>query len=110
MINVKKQNIKKGLVIFSTFCLGFLIAFMLPRQDKCWGEKPKFEWDDYVKSVGHNELDPFAFYRPEYTFDIEKVGCQQLRNNCADEISHMVRGKYIYEMRYECQAYIHECI
>lgn len=96
------------------FGLGFLLAVLInPKEDDCFGPKPEFNEEQYEAGYGKDELPPLALYRPDYAYNIDpnyKVDCKQLRKDCADEQAHMIRGKHIYEMRYECQLYMHECI
>ena len=113
MIKISKEKLKIAIWPTIAFCLG-MICMSIFSSDDCFKPKPNnlYSWEQYEQGVGEHEIPVDAFFRPDYDggYDIEKEGCKNLRLQCADEISHMIRGKHIYEMRYECQAYIHECI
>lgn len=113
MIKKSKEKLKTAICPTIAFFVG-IFCMTLFSNDDCFKTKPLnlYSWEQYEQGVGENEIPVDAFFRPDYDggYDVEKVGCKNLRLQCADEISHMVRGKRIYEMRYECRAYIYECI
>lgn len=116
MNNDIKLKLKKSAILLGMFCLGAICAtLLLKNQNNCYGEKPQYDWDKFVQTTGEYELPPTTIVTPDFMrapdYDVsEEVDCKQLRNDCADETAHLLRGKQIPELRTECQKYMYLCI